>query len=192
MQELVFAEAKAKIMADYNGDEDYDVSFDCKSVKNINESRWTEEEFFNWASEGNIFLSLAHFHQGVGSTLAWSVEEIWRQFSKLKSVIHYPSKKCSAFSQDKVQCLYEGDCLPFYVVPIPLLDDTAEIPMRGSVLKGLLQFIHLHETVGCKFVVKIGYTTSGSAFSKKIYCDDVNQILLRISLITKLSNKLRR
>ena len=101
MQELVFAEAKAKIMADYNGDEDYDVSFDCKSVKNIYESRWTEEEFFNWASEGNIFLSLAHVHQGVGSTLAWSVEEIWRQFSKLKSVIHYPPKNVQHFCKTK-------------------------------------------------------------------------------------------
>ena len=92
-QEGLFAGAKAKIMADYSDDKDYDVSFDCKSVKYVNESRWTEEDFLNWASEGNIFLSLAHFHQGVGSTLAWSVEEIWRQFSKLESVIHYPSKK---------------------------------------------------------------------------------------------------
>ena len=64
MQELVFAEAKAKIMADYNGDEDYDVSFDCKSVKNINESRWTEEIFFTGLLKVIFSLALRIFIRG--------------------------------------------------------------------------------------------------------------------------------
>jgi len=172
---------------------EYKIEWTDMTVAQIKLLKWTPMEFVNWLCDCDIYLIIAHIHQGLLDTLQWNVVELKDCLEFLVYRNGFPKGKqlfCPVFLQDKYAYISAVPEICNPTLRVQFLDpdedavSTVDCGSRNDDLLSpvdriaeILSFTHQHNE-GEGWVVKAPYTTNCDFIR---YCRTVPAVILAVA-----------